>query len=67
MSRMPAPKKRFYKAAEIQTILGVSRGKANAIMHMFEQRGQLFRDGNTLRVEVKVFDEWLEERTARRA
>ena len=60
---MPAPKKRYYSTAEVQEILGVSRSNANAIMHMFEKRGQLFRHGNTLRVEIKIFDEWLQERT----
>lgn len=30
---MPAPKKRFYSARDIQTMLGISRSKANQIMH----------------------------------
>lgn len=64
---MPAPKKRYYTTTEVQTILGVSRTKANEIMHVFEKRGQLFRHGNTLRVKISVFDEWLEECTGRRA
>ena len=53
---MPAPKKRFYSAKDIETILGVSRSKAIQIMHIFEKRGQLFRLGNTLRVEIDVFE-----------
>ena len=43
-------------------ILGISKSKANAIMHMFEYQGKLFRDGRLLRVEIGAFEEWLEER-----
>ena len=64
---MPAPKKRYYSTAEVQTILGVSRSKANEIMHRFEKRGQLFRHENTLRVEIKVFEDWVKQRTAKPA
>ena len=42
-------------------ILGISKSKANAIMHMFEYRGQLFRDGRLMRVEISVFENWLAE------
>lgn len=55
---MPTPKQRFYSAKDIESILGVSRSKANQIMHIFEKRGQLFRYGNTLRVEIDVFERW---------
>ncbi len=64
---MPAPKKRFYSAKDIETILGVSRSKAIQIMHIFEKRGQLFRLGNTLRVEIDVFERWQTEQTGQRA
>ena len=60
---MPVPKRRYYKTAEIQEILGISKTKANAILHMFEHRGQLFRDGNTLRVKIEDFEAYLEEKT----
>ena len=63
---MPAPKKRFYSARDIQTMLGISRSKANQIMHHFEKRGQLFRLGNTLRVEIDVFERWQMEQTGQR-
>jgi len=60
---MPAPKKRYYSTKDIQTMLGISRSKANQIMHMFEYRGQLFRCGSTLRVEITVFEDWCREQT----
>lgn len=63
---MPASKKRYYSAKDIETILGVSRSKANQIMHIFEKRGQLFRLGNTLRVEIDVFERWQKEQTGQR-
>ena len=59
--------KRYYSTADVQTILGVGRTKANEIMHMFEKRGQLFRHENTLRVEIKVFEDWVKQRTAKPA
>lgn len=62
---MPAPKRRFYSAKDIQEILGISKGKANAIMHMFEYRGQLLRDGRLMRVEIQVFEDWISENTAK--
>ena len=43
-------------------ILGISKSKANQLMHMFEFRGQLFRDGRVMRVRIKDFEQWLEER-----
>ena len=61
---MPAPKRRFYSARDIMEILSVSKSKANAIMHMFEYQGKLFRDGRLMRVEVGVFEEWLETNTS---
>lgn len=63
---MPASKKRYYSAKDIETILGVSRSKANQIMHIFEKRVQLFRLGNTLRVEIDVFERWQMEQTGQR-
>lgn len=33
---MPAPKQRYYSTRDIMRILGISKSKANAIMHMFE-------------------------------
>lgn len=62
---MPSPKRRFYSAKDIQEILGISKGKANAIMHMFEYRGQLLRDGRLMRVEIQVFEDWISENTAK--
>ena len=60
---MPAPKRHYYSAKDIQEILGVSRSKSIQIMHMFGERGQLFQQGNTLRVEIKAFEAWCRERT----
>lgn len=61
---MPAQKRRYYSARDIMEILGISKSKANAIMHMFEYRGQLFRDGRLMRVEISVFENWLAEGVA---
>jgi len=58
---------RYYSTKNVEEILGVSRTTANQIMHMFEKRGQLFRYGNTMRVEIKVFEEWVKQRTAQPA
>lgn len=56
--------KQYYSTKDIQTILAVSRTTANQIMHEFEDAGQLFRRGTTLRVEIAVFDEWRRQHTA---
>lgn len=61
---MPAPKQRYYSTKDVQIILGVSRSKANQIMHMFDYRGQLFKNGSTLRVEIAVFEDWCKEQTS---
>jgi len=63
---MPAPKRRYYSTKDVQEILGISRTKAIQIMHIFEYRGQLFRCGSTMRVEIKVFEDWLKESTSER-
>lgn len=60
---MPAPKKRYYSTAEVGEILGISQSKSNQIMHYFEKRGKLFRDGRIMRVKIEDFEEYLEERT----
>lgn len=52
------PKCEYYSSKDIQEILGIGKRKANEILHMFEQRGQLFRDGKTLRVRITYFEEW---------
>jgi len=61
---MSAAKRRYYSARDIMEILGVSKSKANAIMHMFEYQGKLFRDGRLMRVEVGAFEEWIQSNTA---
>lgn len=60
---MPTPKKLYYSTKDIETVLNISRSKAIQIMHMFGERGQLFQQGNTLRVEIKVFEAWCREQT----
>lgn len=59
---MPATKRRYYSTNDIMEILGISKAKANAIMHMFEYQGKLLREGKLMRVEVSVFEKWLEEK-----
>ena len=58
--------KRYYSTKDVQTILSVSRTTANQIMHEIERAGQLFRHGDILRVEIKVFDEWRRKHTVER-
>ena len=50
--------KRYYSTKDVQRILAVSRTTANQIMHEFEKAGHLFRRGNTMRVEIAVFEKW---------
>lgn len=60
---MEAAQPRFYSTRDVQRILAVSRTTANQIMHQFEQRGQLFRTGSIMRVEIRIFDEWIKQNT----
>lgn len=53
------PKCQYYSSKDIEEILGISKHKANEILHMFELQGKLFRSGKTIRVKIKYFDEWL--------
>ena len=62
---MPTPKQKYYSTKDIETVLNISRSKAIQLMHMFGERGQLLREGNTLRVEIKVFEAWWWEQTQR--
>lgn len=62
---MPTPKQKYYSTKDIETVLNISRSKAIQLMHMFGERGQLLRQGNTLRVEIKVFEAWCWEQTQR--
>lgn len=64
MEPIPAPKKRFYSTKDVMEILGISKSKANAIMHMFENQGKLLREGKLMRVEVSVFEKWLADKVA---
>lgn len=52
---------RFYSTTDIMVMLGVGRTKATEIMHMFEQRGQILRDGKMMRVAIPVFEQWVNE------
>ena len=52
----------YYDSNDIQTILKVGKRKANEILHMFEQRGELFRDGRTMRVRITYFNKWLDRK-----
>lgn len=51
----------YYDSQDIMDLLKVGKHKANEIMHMFEQRGQLFRHGKTMRVRKSYFDDWLSQ------
>ena len=53
-------KDRYIGTAEIVDRLGCGRTQANEIMHLFEQRGQMYRIGRMLRVKERIFNDWLE-------
>ena len=49
----------YYGTREIRAILGIGKTRANELMHMFEQRGLLFRVGRLMMVKANVFDDYL--------
>ena len=49
----------YYDTKDIMDVLKVGKRKANEIMHMFDQRGEMFRFGKTMRVRKMYFDAWL--------
>lgn len=51
----------FYGPKDIMSIMQVSRSTANRIMHIFEERGELFRVGRIIRVRANDFDRWASE------
>jgi hypothetical protein len=55
-------RRRYYDTKDVMEILKVGKRKANEIMHMFEERGQLFRDGKTMRVRIDYFEAWLDRK-----
>ncbi len=50
--------KRTYTVEEIQSILGISRTNAYRLVNSNQFR--IIKIGNTIRVPVKAFDDWLE-------
>lgn len=58
---MPAPKPRFYSTKDICEMLSVSRSQALDMMHMFEQRGEVLRDGKLIRVTATAFNAWVKQ------
>lgn len=55
----------FYGTREIRAVLGIGKTKANEIMHMFEQRGQVYEVGNRYKVRAQIFEDWLEHEARR--
>ena len=49
----------YYGTREIRAVLGIGKQKANEIMHMFEERGQLFRIGRLMKIKESTFQDWL--------
>lgn len=50
----------YYTSKDIMEILNVGKRKANEILHIFDQRGELLRcGGKTMRVRKSYFDAWL--------
>lgn len=58
---MPAPKPRFYSTKDISIMLSVSNRYALDLMHMFEQRGEVLRNGKLIRVTASAFDAWVRQ------
>lgn len=56
----------FYGTREIRAALGIGKTKAVEIMHMFEQRGQIYMIGNRYKVRAQHFEDWLENEARRR-
>lgn len=42
-------------------MLSVSRTRALEMMHMFEYRGEVLRDGKLMRVTATALDQWIEQ------
>lgn len=65
---MPAAKKRplvergHYKAADIMTILNISKSKAYDIIHDCEAYGIVFKDKGTYRVEIAGFNQYCDNK-----
>ena len=50
----------YYGTREFRAVLGIGKTKANELMHMFEERGLMYRVGRLMVVKAKVFEDWLE-------
>ena len=50
---------KYIGTAEIMARLPVGKTKATEILHMFADRGQLFRVGRVMMIPEKVFEDWL--------
>lgn len=59
---MARAQKRYYSTRDLMTMLEISQTKALQLMHMFEPRGQLLRDGRLLRVEISAVEAWIKSR-----
>ena len=53
--------KRYYTAKDIMGMLSVSKDKAYEILHSFSTKGQLFKDGKTVRVRKDYFEKYLRQ------
>lgn len=59
---MPAQKnQRYYSTKDICEMLSVSRTRALEMMHMFERRGEVLRDGKLMRVTAKALNQWIDQ------
>lgn len=52
---------KFLSGKDISERLNIGRTHANEILHIFGQRGQLYRFQRSLRVREDVFNAWIEE------
>lgn len=57
---MPAPKI-FLTSADIAAVMGISVRQAQYTLNMFEQRGQVVRNGRVKMVDINVISRYLSE------
>lgn len=57
---MPAPKI-FLTSADIAAVMGISIRQAQYTLNMFEQRGQVVRNGRVKMVDINVISRYLSE------
>lgn len=53
-------KVQYYGTREIRAILGIGKTKANELIHLFEERGLVYRVGRMKKVKASTFNDYME-------